>query len=62
MWLALAAQASFARRDRWNTLRYLREACKDEDAYLAWASISEIRREADDELNAELDKLGVPQV
>lgn len=62
MWLGLAAQAAFVRGDRWNTIRYLREACKEEDAYRAWASIDEIRRDADDELNAELDKLNVPRV
>ena len=62
MWLALAAQASFARGDRWGTLRYLREACQCEDTVLAWASISEIRRDADDALNEELDKIGVPRV
>ena len=63
MWLALAAQASFVRGDRWNTVRLLREAFTDEEsAYLAWASTSEIRRDADDALNAELDKVGVPRV
>lgn len=62
MWLALAAQAAFVRGDRWRTLGYLREACQDEDAFLAWASISEIRREADEALNEELDKLGVPRL
>jgi hypothetical protein len=63
MWLGLAAQASFARGDRWNTVRLLREAFSDEEnAFLAWASTSEIRREADDALNAELDKVGVPRV
>jgi hypothetical protein len=62
MWLALAAHASFARSDRWGTLRYLREACQCEDTVLAWASISEIRRDADDALNEELDKIGVPRV
>ena len=62
-WLGLAAQASFIRGDRWNTVRHLREACRDcENAFLAWASISEIRREADESLNEELDKVGVPRV
>ncbi len=63
MWLALAAQASFVRGDRWNTVRLLREAFSDEEtAFLAWASTSEIRTEADDALNEELDKVGVPRL
>ncbi len=62
-WLGLAAMAAFARGDRFATLRYLRAACSDDDdAYLAWAAISEIRRDADEALNHELDKLGVPRV
>lgn len=62
-WLGLAAQAAFVRGDRWSTVKYLREAVEDEDsAFLAWASISEIRRDADDDLNADLDKVGVPRV
>jgi hypothetical protein len=62
-WLGLAAQAAFARGDRFGTMRYLRDALRDEEqAYLAWGSIGEIRQIADDEFNAELDKLGVPQV
>jgi hypothetical protein len=61
-WLGLAAQAAFARGDRFATIRYLREACRDEEnASLAWASAMEIRELADDTLNAELDKVGVPQ-
>jgi hypothetical protein len=62
-WLGLAAQASFARGDRWNTIRYLHEAMRDEEmAYLAWASIAEIRHDADHELNEALDQVGVPRV
>ena len=62
-WLGLAALAAFSRGDRWNTIAYLREACKDEEtAVLAWASISEIRQEADDELKAQLDALDIPNV
>ncbi len=62
-WLGLAAQAAFVRGDRWSTIKYLREAVQDEEtAFLAWASISEVRQRADDELNAELDKVGVPRV
>jgi hypothetical protein len=62
-WLGLAAQAAFARGDRWNTVGYLREACRDDEtAFLAWASISEIREEADDELKSQLDALDVPLV
>jgi len=63
VWLGLAALAAFSRGDRWNTMAYLREACKDEKtAFLAWASISEIRQEADDELKAQLDALDIPDV
>jgi hypothetical protein len=61
-WLGLAAQAAFARGDRFAVIRYLRDASRDEDAFLAWASISEIRQEADESLNAELDKVGVPNL
>jgi hypothetical protein len=62
-WLGLAAQAAFARGDRFGCMRYLRDAVSDdEQAFFAWASISEIRRIADEQFNAELDKLGVPQV
>jgi hypothetical protein len=63
VWLSLAALAAFTRGDRWNTIAYLREACKNEEtAFLAWASISEIREEADDELKAQLDALDIPNV
>ena len=62
VWLGLAAQAAFTRGDRFAAIRYLREASRDEDAFLAWASISEIREKADDALNEELDKVGVPRV
>jgi hypothetical protein len=63
MWLGLAAQAAFARGDRFAVIRYLREASRDEGtAFFAWASISEIRDRADEELNAELDRVGVPRV
>lgn len=62
-WLGLAAQAAFARNDRWSILRYLREASQSgESSVLSWASISEIRQEADEELNEELDRVGVPRV
>jgi hypothetical protein len=61
-WLGLAAQAALARGDRFAVIRYLREASRDRDAFLAWASINEIRQEADEALNAELDKVGVPQM
>jgi hypothetical protein len=55
--------AAFARNDRWSTLRYLREASLyGESSVLSWASISEIRREADEELNEELDRVSVPRV
>jgi len=62
-WLGLAAQAAFARGDRFAVIRYLREASRDEEAgFLAWASITEIRDAADEELRAELDKVGVPKI
>ena len=58
-WLGLAAQAAFARGDRFAVIRYLRDASREESAVLAMASIAEIRHAADPELNAELDKVGV---
>jgi hypothetical protein len=61
-WLGLAAQAAFARGDHFAVTRYLREASAGRDAVLAWASITEIRREADEELNEQLDRVGVPRV
>jgi hypothetical protein len=62
-WLGLAAQASFARGDRWGTIRYLRDAVRDdESAAFALASISEIRADAEEELNEALDRVGVPRV
>jgi hypothetical protein len=61
-WLGLAAQAALARGDRFAVIRYLREASRNDDAFLAWASISEILQEADETLNAELDKVGVPRM
>ncbi len=61
-WLGLAAQAAFARGDRFAVIRYLREASRADEAFLAWASINEIRQEADEALNAELDKVGVPRM
>jgi hypothetical protein len=62
LWLGLAAQAAHARGDRWSTLRYLREASQSgQSSYFAWASINEIRETADEELNEELDRLGVPR-
>ena len=61
MWLAMAARAAFARGDRWTTLKYLRDACKDEEQIiLSMVSIDEIRDLADEDFNAELDKIGVP--
>lgn len=62
-WLGLAAMAAFARGDRFNTTRYLKQATADErSAFYAWQAISEIRREADEAFNAELTKLGIPVV
>lgn len=61
IWLGLAAQAAFARGDRFAVIRYLRDASRDEQSYLGFASIMEIREEADDELNEELDSVGVPR-
>jgi hypothetical protein len=60
LFVALAARAAFARGDRWTTLKLLREASKDEGIIMATVSIDEIRDLADDEFNAELDKIGVP--
>lgn len=61
-WLGLAAQAAFARGDKFAVTRYLREAASRPEAVLAWASISEIREKADEELNEQLDRVGVPRV
>jgi hypothetical protein len=62
VWLGLAAQAAFARGDRFAVIRYLRDATRAEDAVGAWASIAEIRELADDALNEELDRVGIPRV
>ena len=63
MWFGLAAKASLARGDRFAVIRYLRDASRDEEtAILAWPSIAEIRERADEALNAELDRVGVPRV
>jgi len=61
-WLGLAGQAAFARGDRFAVIRYLREASRCENNVLAWASISEVRREADAALNDDLDRAGVAKV
>ena len=60
MWLGLAARAAWARGDRWNTLKWLREAAK-EDAFFSYGSIREIRDRADAAFNEELDRLGLPR-
>jgi hypothetical protein len=40
-----------------------REATRDDAAaFLAWAAISEIRHVADDPLNEDLDRVGVPRL
>lgn len=61
-WLGLAAQAALTRGDRFAVIRYLREASRGADSVLAWASIGEIRREAEEALNNELDRVGVPRL
>lgn len=61
-WLGLAGQAAFARGDRFGVIRYLRDASRNEHVCLAWASIGEIRELADDALNDDLDKAGVPRL
>lgn len=61
-WLGLAAQAAFARGDHFAVVRYLREASRDPNDVLLWASISEIREAADEPLNEELDRVGVPRL
>jgi hypothetical protein len=57
MWLGLAAQAAFARGDRWNTIKLLRQAAREPEPVLAMASMSLIRETADDEMKREIDKL-----
>jgi hypothetical protein len=61
VWLGLAAQAAFARGDRFGTVRLLREACRIADpAFPPIASMMSIREQADDELREMLDRAGVP--
>lgn len=62
VWLGLAAQAALARGERFAVVRFLREAMRDRSAVLASASIFEIRDAADDALNDELDRVGVPRM
>ena len=57
-WLGIAAKAAFARGDRAATTRHLWRASQL-DPIFAYAAISEIRDQADAELNAELDRMGV---
>jgi hypothetical protein len=59
-WLGLAAIAAFARNDREATVRHLWRASQL-DPVLSFASVSEIRDRADEELNAQLDEAGVPR-
>jgi hypothetical protein len=61
-WLGLAAEAAHARGDRLGTVRLLRKACSDPDhGSLAFASIHNIRKMADADLNADLSRAGVPE-
>jgi hypothetical protein len=57
-WLGLAAKAAFARGDRAATARHLWRASQL-DPILSYGAIDEIRRAADAELNAELERAGV---
>jgi hypothetical protein len=59
-WLGLAAKAAFARGDRTATARHLWRASQL-DPILSFMAIDEIRRLGDEELNAELDRAGVPR-
>ena len=57
-WLGLAAKAALARGDRTASVRHLWRASQL-DPILSYVSIAEIREQADEELNAELDRAGV---
>jgi hypothetical protein len=61
LWLGLAAQAAFARGDRFGTVRLLREAYRVADpAFPPIGSMLSIREQADDALREMLDRAGVP--
>ncbi len=62
LWLGLAARAAFAQGDRFGTVRFLSEAYRaSAEGYLPVIQTTEIREQADDELNAMLDRAGVPR-
>jgi hypothetical protein len=61
VWLGLAARAACVRRDRFNTVRLLREAVQSSPSSdLAQRDVAFVRAHADDELHTLLDSAGLP--
>lgn len=60
-WLGLAAQAAFARGERFLTVRLLAEAYDAKSGVPADFSAMQIREEADDALHAMMDAVGIPR-
>jgi hypothetical protein len=60
-WLGLAAQAAFARGERFLTVRFLAEAYDAKAGVPADFAAKQIREAADDELQALLDSVGIPR-
>lgn len=60
-WLGLAAQSAFARGDRFLAVRFLAEAYEAGTMMPADFAAIQIRGDADDELHAMLDAVGVPR-
>lgn len=60
-WLGLAAQAAFARGEKFLTVRFLAEAYDANAGVPADFAAMQIRYEADDELQALLDSVGIPR-
>jgi hypothetical protein len=60
-WLGLAAQAAFARGEKFLTVRFLAEAYDANAGVPADIAAMQIREAADDELQALLDSVGIPR-
>lgn len=60
-WLGLAAQAAFARGEKFLTVRLLAEAYDANAGMPADFAAMEIRAQADDDLEALLDSVGIPR-
>jgi len=62
LWLGLAARAAFEQGDRFGATRFLSEAYRvGKDGFFPTIQAMDIREEADDELQAMLDRAGVPR-